>query len=298
MPSLRALHHPNYPVQISCNCRVKGSEVGKAENSLKRAYVKQLHIKFNESVDNFFTKHDELVVALAKELVKKKEIAGAISKRMLLNLYEQMGIRGIAIFSHVCTNNLGIPHTVDSDNTMEFMQQELDISSLNFLCKFNHWCARQDKDEPDVRHTTSVYSWKTHGYAYPRIRVLVPTGTHKYSQVYESLSELPTGTLVVNYNVTICKDRGVELAGVPSTGNIETAQCFCDGLCEGSINWVEMMKTQHKELKAEHNACHEEMGVGSLVKNAEGSDKGKSRSKKTNGRPHAHWVVQALWVQQ
>ncbi|KAF8137746.1 hypothetical protein K438DRAFT_1786392 [Mycena galopus ATCC 62051] len=372
-PSLHALRHPNRPAQISRNRRVGVSAAGKAESSLKRAYAKQLRIKFNEQVDKFFTEHDELVAALAKEFRKKErnvrallcnetqyktvrtpslrnavihqrwrdlqedgevkrlqdicaelkeeiedgtfsldDIDDAEAKRLikqllehwqlkrrgvrvttkaaqldgfqtakgignaLLDLYERTGIRGIAIFSRRCTDDPGIPHAVDSDNAMEFMEQELDIVPLDFLRKFKHWCVRQDEDEPDENGVNPVRK---------EVSRLVLEGLRIITKIATITMEW------VNYDVTIREARGVELAGVPhniplgrpATWNVETARRFRDGLRNGSIHWVEMTKTQREELKAEHNARRKEMGVGSLVKKAERSDKGKTRPKKTNG---------------
>ncbi|KAF8203390.1 hypothetical protein K438DRAFT_1964868 [Mycena galopus ATCC 62051] len=350
-PSLHALRHPNRPVQISRNRRVGGWGAGKAESALKRAYAKQLRIKFNERVDNFFTQRDELVIALAKEFGKKERNVRALlcnetqfktvrtpslrnavihqrwrdlqedgvvkrlqeiraelkeeiedgsfslddiddteakrliqqllehrqlKRRGLLDLYERTGIRGIAIFSRGCTDDPGIPHAVDSDDAMEFMQQELDIAPLDFLRKFEHWCVRQDEDEPDENGVNSVRK---------EVSRLVLEGLRIITKISTITMEW------VNYDVAIREARGVELAGVPrdipfgrpATWNVETARRFRNGLRDGSIHWVEMTKTQREELKAEHNARREEMGAGSLVKKAERSDKGKSRPKKTNG---------------
>ncbi|KAF8194876.1 hypothetical protein K438DRAFT_1968823 [Mycena galopus ATCC 62051] len=358
-PSLHALRHPSRPVQISRNRRVGGSGAGKAESALKRAYAKQLRIKFNERVDKFFSDRDELVVALAKEFGKKERNVRALlcnetqykavrtpslrnavihqrwrdlqedgvvkrlqeiraelkeeiedgtfslddidaeeAKRLinqllehrqlkrrgtargisntLLDLYERMGIHGIAIFSRGCTDNPGIPHAVDSNDALEFLQQELDMDPLDFLRKFEHWCVMQDEDALDENGVNGVRK---------EISRLILEGLRRITKIVTITMEW------VNYDVAIGEARGVELAGLlrdipfgrPATWNVETAQGFRDGLRDGSIHWVEMTKTQHDELKAEHNARCEEMGAGSLVKKAERSDKGKSRAKKTNG---------------
>ncbi|KAF8141013.1 hypothetical protein K438DRAFT_1995399 [Mycena galopus ATCC 62051] len=372
-PSLHALRHPNCPVQISRNRRIGGSGAGKAESSLKRAYAKQLRIKFDERVDKFFSDRDELVVALAKEFGKKERNVRALlcnetqyktvrtpslrntvihqrwrdlqedgvvkhlqeiraelkeeiedgtfslddidaeeAKRLinqllehrqlkrrgvrattqaaqldgfqtargignaLLDLYERTGIRGIAIFSRGCTDDPGIPHAVDSDDALEFLQQELDMDPFDFLRKFEHWCVMQDEDAPDENGVNGVRK---------EISRLVLEGLRRITKIATITMEW------LNYDVAIREARGVKLAGLPrdipfgrpATWNVETARRFRDGLHNGSIHWVEMMKTQHDELKAEHNARREEMGAGSLVKKAVRSDKGKSRPKKTNG---------------
>ncbi|KAF8128083.1 hypothetical protein K438DRAFT_2000468 [Mycena galopus ATCC 62051] len=203
----------------------------------------------------------------------------------LLDLYERMGIRGLAIFSRGCADDPGIPHAVDSDDSMEFLQQELDLPPLDFLRKFEHWCVMQDEEEPDDNGVNSSRK---------EVSRLVLEGPRQITKISTITMEW------VNYKVAIHEARGVELAGLPpdiplsrpGTWNIETARRFCDGLHDGSIHWVTMTKTQHNELKAELNQRRAEMGAGALIKKAEPSDKGKAHAKKNNAGKHAE--VQAM----
>ncbi|KAF8179788.1 hypothetical protein K438DRAFT_1977150 [Mycena galopus ATCC 62051] len=198
----------------------------------------------------------------------------------LLDLYERTGIRGLAIFSRGCADNPGIPHAVDSDDSMEFLQQELDLPPLDFLRKFEHWCVMQDEEEPDDNGVNGSRK---------EVSRLVLEGLRQITKISTITMEW------VNYEVAIREARGIELAGLPpdipllrpGTWNIETARRFCDGLRDGSIHWVTMTKAQHDELKAELNQRRAEMGAGALIKKAERSDKGKAHAKKNNAGKRA-----------
>ncbi|KAF8178815.1 hypothetical protein K438DRAFT_1769273 [Mycena galopus ATCC 62051] len=199
----------------------------------------------------------------------------------LVDLYERTGIRGLAIFSCGCADDPGIPHAVDSDDSMEFLQQELDLPPLDFLRKFEH-CTAEEPDDNGVNSSRKEVSR------------LVLEGLRQITKISTITMEW------VNYEVAIHEVRGVELAGLlpdiplsrPGTWNVETARRFRDGLRDGSIHWVTMTKTQHDELKAELNQRRAEMGAGALIKKAERSDKGKAHAKKNNAGKRAE--VQAM----
>ncbi|KAJ6632012.1 hypothetical protein B0H10DRAFT_2250699 [Mycena sp. CBHHK59/15] len=195
---------------------------------------------------------------------------------VMLDLFECTGIRGLALFSCGNPNDAALPHCVDSNDTLVFFQQVLDISPLDLLRRFEQWSCTQDEASRDRNDINSVRKEIVH---------LVLDGLRKVTK------DKKASMSYVDYNVDIHELKKVELAGWPADipmGRpakfvVETPRWIHDGLRSGAIKWVTMTKTQHTVLVKEHNTLH--AVTGHLKKQrAQRSDKGVKRGSKTSSK--------------
>ncbi|KAF8214556.1 hypothetical protein K438DRAFT_1749659 [Mycena galopus ATCC 62051] len=177
------------------------------------------------------------------------------------------GIHSFTLLSRGHADDAALPHAVDSDGALNFFAQVMGMPTVDVVRKFEQWCCTQDSGSRKKNDINSVRK---------EVSKLVAEGLYKIK------NNINVKMDHVNYDVDIREAKGVELAGWPvdvvvarpSTMNVETACRIHDMFRSGAIHWTPLIRTQQKELTAEHNAQREALGSGSLKKRAERSDKG------------------------
>ncbi|KAJ7166570.1 hypothetical protein C8R43DRAFT_946115 [Mycena crocata] len=193
---------------------------------------------------------------------------------VLLDLYERTGVRGFAVFSRGNPDDTALPHSVDSDGSLDFLEQVFDISEFDFLRKFEQWCCTQDGGARDRNNGGSMRH---------QIVDMTVAGLRKITKKADA------AMAYVDYNEKVRHEYHVELAGWPEKvpmqapskiTSTEILRKLRDGLRSGAIHWVHMTKSQQNELALELEARREANG-GTLKKRAPRSDKGKKRASRS-----------------
>jgi hypothetical protein len=64
-----------------------------------------------------------------------------------MDLFERTGVRAFACFSRGHADDPSRAHSIDSDDTLDFMLQGMDITSQHFMRKFKQWSCNIDNSE-------------------------------------------------------------------------------------------------------------------------------------------------------
>ncbi|KAJ7159875.1 hypothetical protein C8R43DRAFT_947961 [Mycena crocata] len=286
----KAHRAPNLRNTIIHDCALKANEAG---NHLKVLTDLQMELE-DDIEDGSITNIDEAEKQrLIKQLIKHWELHrhGARStnkavavdavktelniRNVLLDLYERTGVRGFAVFSRGNPDDSALPHSVESDGSMDFFEQVFDISEYDLICKFEQWSCTQDGGACERNNSSSMHH---------QIVDMIIDGLCKITKIFDAVMSY------TDYDVLICECHKVELAGWPvdkipmqAPSKITTndhLHKLRDGLRSGAIHWVHMTKSQLKELDEDLEMRREANG-GAIKKHAKRSDKGKKRTHPT-----------------
>ncbi|KAJ7445934.1 hypothetical protein FB451DRAFT_1292519 [Mycena latifolia] len=160
---------------------------------------------------------------------------------MLLDLFERTGIRGIALFTRGNPDDEALPHGVDSDDSLDFFQEELGISFLDALRSFERYSCTLDNGAQDPNGVARV---RKQAGKLIRDTLRVAVNNKKVNMSYE------------NYDYTIRQLLKVQLLGWPtdiafgrpSQLLATDVRKIRDGLRDGSIRWHRMTSKDHAEL--------------------------------------------------
>ncbi|KAJ7084001.1 hypothetical protein B0H15DRAFT_951752 [Mycena belliarum] len=183
----------------------------------------------------------------------------------LLDLFERTGIRALAIFTRGHPDDAAKPWGCDSGNALNFFEEELDISYVEVIRRYEAFSCRKDKEANDIvtaRKEAAALMSKT-------LRKAV--GDKKLQMSYE------------DYDYKIRALKGYELVGWPeeivfqrpATMSAKEARTIRNGLCHGAIFWHAMNADDRKELLAKH--------VGGKTR-ATRSDKGGAHKMRKKGK--------------
>ncbi|KAJ7092807.1 hypothetical protein B0H15DRAFT_947631 [Mycena belliarum] len=211
-----------------------------------------------------------------------RAVADKVSS-MFLDLFERTGIRALALFTRGSPDDAAKPWGCGSDGAVDFFQEELGISYVNVIRKFEGFSCRKDGD---VRESQDAAGTRRESgeLILKGLRRAVNDNAIKMS--YE------------HYDYDIRALRRFELVGWPEDiaftrpGHLsaEDAQRIRNGLKDGSIFWHRMSDRDHKILLEEQQEQREATGRG-VKQRAARSDKGKMRGpqkkKRVNGKGKA-----------
>ncbi|KAJ7838324.1 hypothetical protein B0H14DRAFT_3700287 [Mycena olivaceomarginata] len=183
----------------------------------------------------------------------------------LVDLFEHTGVRVFACFSRRHADDPSHAHSVDSDNTLDFMLQGMDVTSQHFM-------RNTDADAFNVFSGARQAMKNNATAARADVSCLMTERLRKITKNTKAKMDW------VGYKVRIQSKYGVEVVGNvpiprtrPATWPLETVLAICDGLVNGTIDFMSMTKDQITALAAQHKA----------VRAAGGTREAGNKSKKT-----------------
>ncbi|KAJ6587573.1 hypothetical protein DFH09DRAFT_1274476 [Mycena vulgaris] len=195
---------------------------------------------------------------------------------VLLDLFERTGIRAFAMFSRGNPDDSALPHCVDSDNSLDFFEEMLKVSSLDALRSYESFCCTRDNGKKERNDVVSVRK---------EIVVYMLDGLRRVSK------DKVANMSYESFDYDIRHLKKVELLGWPekitfqrpSKMSAKDARTIRDGLKTGTIQWHRMTKAAHAALVAEHDAEQDHTGKGAKRRAAR-SDKGGKHTQKNKNR--------------
>ncbi|KAJ7354314.1 hypothetical protein DFH08DRAFT_955708 [Mycena albidolilacea] len=186
----------------------------------------------------------------------------------LIDLFECTGVCVFACFSCEHADNPSHAHSVDSDDTLNFMLQGMDITSQHFMRKFKQYADVLDLlsgSRQAVKNGASTARADVSRLMNECLRKITKNIKAKMDWVgYEFKVQSKYGVEIVG-NIPIPRTR-------PTTWPLETVLAIRDRLVTGTINFVPMTKDQVAALAAKHKAAR---AAGGTVSGHDGrKDKG------------------------
>ncbi|KAJ7793026.1 hypothetical protein B0H14DRAFT_3889545 [Mycena olivaceomarginata] len=161
----------------------------------------------------------------------------------LLDLFERTGVRAFAFFARGHSDDPSRSHCVDSDDTLDFFTQGLDMSAPHFMRKFEQWSCNLDEGKR-VKNGSAAVRKDVSRLITDRLRSATKNPKTKMDYVnYDKLR----GKYSVELTGNVPRLR-------PATWNVDTLRLVRDGLMDGTIDFVPMTPAQVKELAAEQKA--------------------------------------------
>ncbi|KAJ7073292.1 hypothetical protein B0H15DRAFT_957358 [Mycena belliarum] len=186
----------------------------------------------------------------------------------LLDLFERTGIRALAIFTRGHPDDAAKPWGCDSGNALNFFEEELDISYVEVIRRYEAFSCRKDKGSQEAN---DIVTARKEAAALMSKTLRKAVGDKKLQMSYE------------DYDYKIRALKGYELVGwpeeivfqCPATMSAKEARTIRNGLCHGAIFWHAMNADDRKELLAKH--------VGGKTR-ATRSDKGGAHKMRKKGK--------------
>ncbi|KAJ7900990.1 hypothetical protein B0H14DRAFT_3738648 [Mycena olivaceomarginata] len=167
----------------------------------------------------------------------------------LMDLFERTGVRAFACFSRGHADDPSRAHSVDSDDTLDFMLQGMDVTSQHFMRKFEQWSCNIDNGARQAtKNNATAARADVSRLMNERLRKITKNSKAKMDWVgYEFKIRGKYGVEIVS-TIPIPRTR-------PATWPLETVLAVRDGLANGTIDFVVMTKGQITALAAEHKAA-------------------------------------------
>ncbi|KAJ6459911.1 hypothetical protein C8R45DRAFT_1109287 [Mycena sanguinolenta] len=238
-------------------------------------YQEELHEEFEDGIANVTREslgeeeYNRLMDQLEEHRQKKKRGTAFRMGEEMIDLHERTGVRVCALFSRGNGDDPALPHFVEAGSGMSFFPDELKISAVEALRRFERFACTFDNAGQEKNDINAVHS-------------CVAKATQ------DGLREIKNNSALhmeyVNYDSAIRVEHSVELKGWPSdipiehaaNMNVESARRIRDGFKSGAIHWAWIPTADRDTLIARLNA-ERAAANGSLCKRAERSDKGVAR---------------------
>ncbi|KAJ7321579.1 hypothetical protein DFH08DRAFT_1033489 [Mycena albidolilacea] len=243
--------------------------------------IKDLYAELDQELENGTFSYRSVDKVEEKRLIDQID-ARLTAKQIgdeLLDLFERTGVRAFAFVACGHADDLSRAHYVDSDDTLDFFTQGLDMSALHFMRKFEQWSCNLNEGKRVKNGSTAVRKdvsrlitdrlWKAFNFTIARSATKNPKAKMDYVN-YDKLH----GKYSVKLTGNVPRSR-------PATWNVDTLRLVRDGLMDSTIDFVPMTPAQVKELAAEQKKQgpykgKAETGAGRKKSKAVGSEEDSS----------------------